>query len=247
MTSVAARLPWRRRPASLTEVTGGPEVTAKIGYLSSIEIFAGLTDARLQWIKETTSMFTCPRGGMIYTPGETGEVAFLLKRGLVQLYQLSPEGKRLVVGTLAPGAFFGDMPLLGQTMADTYAEAARECLICAMGQEDLEALLLAEPRVALRTLAVVGRRVNEQRAALGDVVFKSVPGRVASLLLRLAADARGDMISGLSHQDLADMAGIARETMTHTLNEFTHIGAVELKRLVVTLRDYEMLAALAAR
>ena len=247
MTSVTARLPWRRRPASLTEVTGGPEVTAKIGYLSSTEIFAGLTDARLQWIKETTSMFTCPRGGVIYTPGETGEVAFLLKRGLVQLYQLSPEGKRLVVGTLAPGAFFGDMPLLGQTMADTYAEAARECLICAMGQEDLEALLLAEPRVALQTLAVVGRRVNEQRAALGDVVFKSVPGRVASLLLRLAADARGDMISGLSHQDLADMAGIARETMTHTLNEFTHIEAVELKRLVVTLRDYEMLAALAAR
>ena len=98
-------------------------------------------------------MFTCPRGGVIYTPGETGEVAFLLKRGLVQLYQLSPEGKRLVVGMLPPGAFFGDMPLLGQTMADTYAEAARECLICAMGQGDLEALLLAEPRVALRTRA----------------------------------------------------------------------------------------------
>ena len=246
MNSVTARLPWRRRPASLTEVTGGPEVTAKIGYLSSIEIFAGLTDARLQWIKETTTMFTCPRGGMIYTPGETGEVAFLLKRGLVQLYQLSPEGKRLVVGMLPPGAFFGDMPLLGQTMADTYAEAARECLICAMGQGDLEALLLAEPRVALRTLAVVGRRVNEQRVVLGEGVFKSVPGRVSSLL-RLATDARGNTITGFSHQDLADMAGIARETMTHTLNEFAHIGAIELKRLVVTLRNHEMLDALAAR
>ena len=247
MATITARLPWRRRPASLSEVTSGPEAAAKIGYLSSIEIFAGLSEERLQWIKETTTMFTCPRGGMIYTPGETGEVLFLLKRGLVQLYQLSPEGKKLVVGTLAPGAFFGDMPLLGQSMADTYVEAARECLICAMGQGDVEALLLAEPRVALQTLAVVGRRLTEQRAVLSDVVFKSVPGRVASLLLRLADEARSDIIAGFSHQDLADRAGIARETMTHTLNEFADVGAVALHRMQVALRDREMLDALASR
>jgi CRP/FNR family transcriptional regulator, cyclic AMP receptor protein len=247
MTSVAARLPWRRRPPSLSEVTGGPEVAAKIGYLSAIEIFAGLSPERLQWLKETTTMFTCPRGGMIYTPRETSEVLFLLKRGLVQLYRLSPEGKKLVVGMLAPGAFFGDMPVLGQVMADTFAEAARECLICAMGQADVEALHLEEPRVALQTLAVVGRQLHEQRTVLGDVVFKSVPGRVASLLLRLAGEGRSATIQGLSHQDLADMAGVARETMTHTLDEFADIGAVELRRLVLTLRDREMLEALAAR
>jgi CRP-like cAMP-binding protein len=247
MSRVLGRLSWRRRPASLAEVTAGPEVAAKFGYLSSIEIFAGLSAQRLQWIKETTTMFTCPRGGTIYTPGETGEVLFLIKRGLVQLYQLSADGKKLVVGTLAPGAFFGEMPLLGQSMEDTYAEAARDCLICAMGQGDVEALLLAEPRVALQTLAVVGRRLNEQRAVLSDVVFKSVPGRVASLLLRLAAEVQGDTIAGFSQQDLADRAGIARETMAHTLNEFADIGAVELHRLQIRLRDHEMLAALAAR
>jgi CRP/FNR family transcriptional regulator, cyclic AMP receptor protein len=247
MSKVAGILPWRRRPASLAEVTGGPDLRAKIGYLSSIEIFAGLTEQRLTWIKETTRMFTCVRGATIYEPGETGEVLFLLKRGLVQLYELSPDGKKLVVGTLAPGAFFGDMPLLGQAMSDTFAEAARECLICAMGQGDVEALLLAEPQVAIRTLNVIGRRLHEQRAVLADVVFKSVPGRVAALLLRLAEEARGETIAGFSQQDLAERAGVARETMTLTLNEFASMEAVELRRMTVVLRDREMLEALASR
>jgi len=247
MSKVAGLLSWRRRPAALAEVTTGPELAAKIGYLSSIEIFAELSDQRLQWIKETTTMFTCPRGAIIYEPGETAEVIFLLKRGLVQLYELSPEGKKLVVGTLAPGAFFGDMPLLGQAMCDTFAEAARECLICAMGQGDVEALLLAEPRVALRTLSVIGRRLHEQRTVLADVVFKSVPGRVAALLLRLTEEAHNETIAGVSQQELAERAGVARETMTQTLNEFASMGAVELHRMTVTLRDREVLEALAAR
>jgi CRP-like cAMP-binding protein len=247
MSRVTGLLPWRRRPAALAEVTGGSELAAKIGYLSSIEIFADLSEQRLQWIKETTTMFTCPRGAIISEPGETGEVLFLLKRGLVQLYELSPEGKKLVVGTLAPGAFFGDMPLLGQAMCGTFAEAARDCLICAMGQGDVEALLLAEPLVALRTLNVIGRQLHEQRTVLADVVFKSVPGRVAALLLRLAAEARSETIAGFSQQDLAERAGVARETMTQTLNEFASMEAIELHRMTVILRDREMLEALATR
>ncbi|MGH2411503.1 MAG: Crp/Fnr family transcriptional regulator [Chloroflexota bacterium] len=246
MSKVAGLLPWRR-PASLAEITDGPEHAAKIGYLSAIEIFADLPDQRLRWIKETTTMFTCSRGAVIYEPGETGEVLFLLKRGLVQLYELSPAGKKLVVGTLAPGAFFGDMPLLGQAMCDTFAEAARECLICAMGQGDVEALLLAEPSVALRILHVIGGRLHEQRTVLADVVFKSVPGRVAALLLRTMAETGNETIAGFSQQDLADRAGVARETMTQTLNEFASMGAVELHRMTVILRDRELLEALAAR
>jgi hypothetical protein len=56
-----------------------------------------------------------------------------------------------------------------------------------------------------------------------------------------------DTIAGFSHQNLVDRTGIARETMTHTLNEFAHMGAVELHRMTVILRDREMLEALAAR
>lgn len=62
MSRVAGLLPWRRHSTSLAEVTGGPDLAAKIGYLSSIEIIADLSEQRLQWIKETTTMFTCRRG-----------------------------------------------------------------------------------------------------------------------------------------------------------------------------------------
>lgn len=246
MNRVTQRLPWRRQ-TTLRPVSTGPDLARKIGYLSSIEIFSALPEERLEAIQEATTMFTCARGAVIYEPGETGEVLFLLKRGLVQLYNLSPDGKKLVVGSLGPGAFFGDMPLLGQNMYGTFAEASRECLICAMGQEDVEALLLSEPQVALSIVHVLGRQLTEQRTVLAEMVFKSVPGRAAALLLRLAAETHKDTITGLSHQDLADRAGMARETMTQTLNEFAHLGAVELQRMTVILRDRELLQALAER
>ena len=58
-----------------------------------------------------TTMSTCEPGRVFYGPDEKGEVLFLLKKGRVQLYRLSPEGKKLVVAVLDEGAIFGEMSL----------------------------------------------------------------------------------------------------------------------------------------
>jgi CRP-like cAMP-binding protein len=72
-------------------------VARKLGYLAEIDIFQDLSPEEMDWMARITTMTTCPKGRVFYRPEETGEVLFLLKRGRVQIYRISPEGKKLVV------------------------------------------------------------------------------------------------------------------------------------------------------
>jgi CRP-like cAMP-binding protein len=180
-------------------------------------------------------MVTARRGQLVYMPGETNEALFLLKAGRVRIYRLSADGKKLVLTELAPETFFGDMPLAGQQMYGAFAEAVEDCTLCVLGQADLERLIQTRPKVAIRLLEVIGRRLVEAEAIIEEFAFKGVQARLASLLLRLRAE-EGDELLGRTHQDLAEMIGTYRETVTQTLDELRRRGYVELgrKRIRIT-------------
>ena len=215
-----------------------PEESAlrkKIGYLSMMELFRDFSPEQMDEIVRATKMQTCKPGRIFYTPGETGEVLFILKTGAVQIYRMSPEGRKLVIAKLPPYSFFGEMSCIGQGMYDTFAEATEDSLICTMSRSDVERLLLSKPKVALRILEAVGKRVVEAETQLEEIAFKGLIPRLASLLLREATD---DEITGLSHQDIAERLGVYRETVTSALNELKTAGLIEIgrKRIAITNR-----------
>ena len=107
----------------------------KIGYLQMVDIFQDLTEQEMEEIDRATTMSTCRRGKILYMPEDTSEVLFLLKKGRIQLYRISPDGKKLVIDTIGPGAVFGEMALIGQGMHNTFAEAIEDCVLCVMGRE----------------------------------------------------------------------------------------------------------------
>jgi CRP-like cAMP-binding protein len=106
-------------------------------------------------------------------PEESGEVLFLLKKGRVQLYRLSPGGKKLVVATLGPGAIFGEMSLVGQGMHNTFAEAVDDCMLCVMSRADVERLMREKPEVAFRFAEALGDRLSQVEERLEEIAFKS--------------------------------------------------------------------------
>jgi CRP-like cAMP-binding protein len=219
--------------------------TQKLEYLSMVDIFQDLSPDEVANIDQQTTMSTCEAGRIFYMPDETGEVLFLLKKGRVQLYRISPDGKKLVVATLGPGAVFGELSLIGQGMHNTFAEAIDDCLLCVMGRADVERLILSKPRVALRFLEFTGRRLQEAERRLEETAFKSIPARLASLLLRLTEEQDGDTITGYTHQLLGEMLGTYRETTTQTLNEFKGRGLVNIGRKRIEILDRDGLVNVA--
>ncbi len=232
-----------RRGTPRGSPTHGTDQTVKLGYLKQVDILAPLSPEEHAWVAENTTMVSCPRGRVFYTPDDVGEVVFLLKQGRVALYRLTPEGRKLTMATLDAGTCFGEMGLLGQGMYGCHAEAATDCLLCVMSRSDLQALMRRNPDVAIRLLDVLGSRLLEREQELEQLAFRGIPARLATLLLR-EADAFGT-VTGRSHQDFADRLGTYRETVSQTFGRFRAEGLVAVEPKCIRLLDLEGLRAYA--
>lgn len=218
---------------------------AKINYLRMVDIFQDLSEAEMQEMDRTTTMTTCSRGKVFYRPEDTGEVLFILKKGRVQLYRLSPEGKKLVIATIGEKSIFGEMALIGQGMHQTFAAAVDDCVLCVMSRHDIERLITQKPQVALRIMHLMAERICGLEAQLEEMAFKSIRTRLALLLLRLWEE-QGETVRGYTHQDLADAVGTYRETATQTLNEFKAARLIDIGRKQIRIVDLAGLQGIAA-
>ncbi len=220
------------------------DTSQKINYLHTVDIFQDLSNAEMSEMDRTTTMSTCRKGKIFYRPQDTTEVLFILKKGRVQLYRLSSEGKKLVVASIGSGTIFGEMAVIGQGMQNAFAEAAEDCLLCIMSRYDVERLILNKPAVALRIMGLMAERLSQAEAQLEDMAFKSIPTRLASLLMRLQED-QGQKIYGYTHQDLAEAIGTYRETTTQILNQFKAQKLIAIARKRIDILDPEGLQTIA--
>jgi len=218
----------------------------KIKYLRTVDVFQGLSKAEMEEMDRTTTMSTCRRGKIFYRAEDASEVLFILKKGRVQLYRLSPEGKKLTVATIGPGTIFGEMGIIGQGMHSKFAEAVEDCLLCVMSRHDVERLLLSKPAVALRFMKVMADRLHQAETLLEDMAFKSIPARMAALLLHLRQQHGSSSIYGYTHQDLAEAIGTYRETATQTLNDFKTRQLIDIGRKQIDILDPVGLEQMAA-
>lgn len=220
----------------------GAAAPTKRDYLLTMDIFRDLPPEQITMIEHATVMRTIPKGRVIYSQEDRAEALFLLKRGRVSIYRLTPAGKRLELATIGPKACFGEMPLLGESLRHAFAEAAEESLLCVMSRADVERLIREQPQVALRMIEVLGKRLALTEARLEELAYRSAPARIAAVLLRLT-EGRAGAAACVTHQEIGDMVGALRETVTKTLDEFQADGLVGLRRGRVLVRDPERLRA----
>ena len=215
----------------------------KIEYLSNTDLFQDLSREEIQEVERSTAMSSCKRGRVFFTPGETGEVLFILKRGRVNLYRMTADGRKLVTATIGGGTVFGEMSFIGQGMSDTFAEAVEDSLLCVLSRADMIRLLRRYPAVAVRLMERLAARLEEAESRLADVAYKPVTARIAATLLQLAGPE--SEVVRLSHQDIAEIVGTYRETATRILNEMRQQGAIDLGRLQITVVDRDRLSRIA--
>jgi len=217
----------------------------KSDYLESINILQDLNSDELEGVESQTLLMNYPSGHIFYMPEDKGEVLFLLKKGRVQLYRISTDGRKLVLAQLNAGAIFGHMALVGQHLHNTYAEALDDVVICVWGREYVEMLLQEKPDVAIRLLEGIGKRLSQVEDRLSSLTFKRAPARLAALLLNICHETNENDLQGYSHQYLADMIGTYRETATQILNDFRQQEIIDMGRMRICIRDSAKLQEIA--
>jgi CRP/FNR family transcriptional regulator, cyclic AMP receptor protein len=222
----------------------------RLAMLAEIDIFADLSRAEIKVIAQAAPMRTYPAGAVLHSPHNQVEALFILKRGRVRIFRLSPDGRALTTAIIQPGTIFGEMVLLGQQMYDNYAEALDEALVCVMNRADVNRFLLSDARISARITEILGRRLAAMERRLSDSVFKSVPQRIAATLCTLADRAQPDRRTGrdgpvqltVTHEQIAALVGTSRETATKALGEFADQGLLKLKRGRVMVLDPDRLS-----
>jgi CRP/FNR family transcriptional regulator, cyclic AMP receptor protein len=220
---------------------------SKLAYLKTVDIFQDLSDSEMKEVETSAPMFTCEPGRIFYHADDPAEVLFILKKGEVILSRVNEDGKRLITATIDAGTIFGEMPIFGQRLQHSEAEALTDCLICSLSRRDVMSLINRHPIIAVRIAEVLSIRLESAEERLQEMAFQGLRERLASLLLRLAdqTDWRGNLvISGLTHQHLAEILGSYRETITATLNEFKANGWIETGRKKIVIVDVDGLRSL---
>lgn len=223
-------------------------MSLKTDLLEQAEIFQDLSHSEVEVIGQQATMMSVQAGHIFYMPDDPGEVLFTLKRGRVQLYRISPDGRKLVMAVLKPGALFGQMALIGQRMHHTFAQALDECMVCAMNRDEVERLLVEKPQVTFRLLDNLGRRLYEAEERLEEFAFQRIPARLARHVLQLHSESgKSGELAGYTHQYFADLLGTYRETITQILNDFQSQGLIRLGRKSITILDIPGLESAAAK
>jgi len=218
----------------------------KAQLLAANELFQNLDADAMAEVSSMTDVTTCPAGQVLFGPENTGEVLFFLKKGHIQIYKLNSEGKKLVLHDLKAGSFFGEMFVLGQGMAENYAEATEESLICAMSRADIYGLLRAKPEVALGVIDHLAEHVNRAESRLETLAHEGLEARLAQVLLQECGP-EDKVVRGLSQQDLAERVGATRESVTRMLNQMARSDLVKLGRRKVEVLDVDAVRGLAER
>ena len=214
--------------------------------ISKIPFFAPLQETESEALAEDATMHVFSAGEMIIREGEPGRSVYIILDGRVRVFTRDDGGNELPLATLGVGQFFGEMSLVGQGMHNTFAEAAEPCVLCVMSRSDIERLIREKPAIAFRFVEAMGTRLTQLETHLESIAFKSISVRLAALLLQLDTEqGKSGLVKGYTHQDLSEMLGTYRETITQTLNEFKADGWISIGRKKVTLLDMDALEALA--
>ena len=219
---------------------------------SDVDIFRDLTRADLAAIEQVTNQSHYPAGHLFFSPEERGTQLYILQSGRVRLYKLSAEGRALTLAVLEPFAVFGEMSALGPWRHDSFAEAMNECTVGVINSTDLIETIERHPQIALRLMELMAQRLQSMQNKLADIAFKSVPQRLATVLLDLVAASHlpqngTPAVVRYTHQQLAEMIGSYRETVTKAIGDFRDGGLIRIEEDTIYLTDVPRLQSLAGR
>jgi CRP/FNR family transcriptional regulator len=204
------------------------------------EIFESFNPVELGRLLGILEELELPKHHALFSPGTPCDAIYFIEKGRVRVTRLSPEGKTVILALLGPGDMIGEA-VWEAGEHDNYAETLEESRIYQIGREPFLNFVRENPEFGLRFISVIGGRLKQANARIEDLVFRQVPSRVARLLLNLA-ESHGKVTPHgvrvefpLTHQEIADMVGSSRVTVTQILNRFrdSHWIDVESKRVTI--------------
>ena len=189
--------------------------------LRQIPLFAKVSDADLRSIAQLLIERRFPKNKTIVEEGLPGDYMYVIREGRVKVTKLSGDGREKILELLGAGDFFGEMSLLDNAERSASVKTLGETRILALSRADFLNELRRSPDLAMAVIQELTRRVRQMDEQASSLSFQRVRERTQGLLQRLAREGSSSdgrrITPSLTHQQIADMIGTSRETVTRVL------------------------------
>lgn len=214
--------------------------------LRQIPLFAALGDDDLAHVAAIVVERTYERGDIILLAGARAGALHYVRSGLVKIFKTSAEGKEQVLRLIAAGHTFNDVPALDGGPNPASAAALEPSAVYLVGSAALRRLMAERPTVAQAAVQTLAAALRHLVALVEDLSFRHVTARVAKILLDQEEQAADQPARHrLTQQEMAAMAGTAREMVGRALKELEGAGTIAMRHGRVAVLDLERLRLLA--
>jgi len=214
-------------------------------FLSYVPIFSELPPDTLTMIEKIGTKKMYKKNDVVLMEEGADTALFVIVNGKVKVARSSNDGREVILTILSESDFFGEMAILDGLTRSATVTAIEESELFLIQRNDFLNLLREFPEISISLLQELTKRLRTADAKIKALSLKDAEGKVATVILQLADD-----IGKIKHgkveieklplqQDLANMAGTSRETISRTLHSFAKKGLIELDGSKLSILDYE--------
>ncbi|MFK7894230.1 MAG: Crp/Fnr family transcriptional regulator [Myxococcota bacterium] len=211
--------------------------------LRAIPLFTRVSEGDLEELASHLIERRFPKNSTVVEEGLPGDYMYVIREGRAKVTKASEDGREKIMNFLEAGAFFGDMALLGDETRSASVKTLEESTLLALSRRDFIDLLRQSPDLSLAVIEELANRLRETNEQARSLSFQGVEERTRNLFERIARSEDGfpdrRITPALTHQQIADMVGTSRETVTRAIKQLKESGwlAQEGKRYVIPVGD----------
>ena len=216
----------------------------KLSLLQSVPIFSDLSPSDLNKIAERMVLRTFTKGQMILLEDDLGQTFFVIAGGSVKITRLSDDGREVILAMLGESDFFGEMSLLDGAGRSANVVALEASEVLTLARNDFLEILQDYPKISISLLEELTQRIRKSDQQIESLSLSDVEQRIGITLIRLAEELgtikHGTVkINNLPYQqDIANMAGTSRETVSRTFKLLEEKGLVTREGRKLTIYNF---------
>lgn len=215
--------------------------------LARVPVFADLEANDLERVAEVAVPRSFEAEQVLFREGDDSDTCYIVRSGHARAVRSHSDGRSITLASFGPGEIFGELAMFDDERRSATVEAVDDLEVVAVLGADMRRLLRQHPDIATKLLSAVTRRVRDTNERLTRQSFQTVQSRVAQVVSSLVVQARGegategDVEIRLTQNDIAQLAGSARESASRFLAVLERAGIITQGRGRLTVHDPEAL------
>ncbi len=216
--------------------------------LQRFPILSALSPDELRELALVSEVRTAYKHGYIYLADEPSDYICLLLQGTIKIGIYSPDGREIIKSIQHPQTVFGELGLTGEARRAEFASAMNQDVkYCTIRVADFKHFMERNFALSQAVMLYLGERLRRAERQWESLILKDVRTRIVEFL-KESAGARGRQVGyetlvkhGLTQQDIANLVGASRQTVTAILNELRKSNLIHFNRNSILIRDLDKL------